>query len=1106
MANPKIKYDVEANVTGNNQIDSLVKQIEGLASTFDNELKDNALKAADALRALGEKQNAVQSFIEIKNASIAASSSLKVAQEAAQKFGQSLAGVENPTKVQVGQMQKLADAVKSAKAEILSQNTLLQNARSRLDSYGLSTRNLAETQRNLTQAISQQVVEIPKLVDGYSQLDRQAKEFTKSQQLAGTSTSTSMAEIAGSINVVKGALGAYAAAAGSISAIKGLAETADQFNSLQAQIKLATGEGELFKSSFDRVSEIALKTGSSLESTGNLFAKLTDAGKSAGLSAELATKQALGLTDSINQAIQLSGGSAASADAAITQLIQGLQSGVLRGEEFNSIMEQSPRLSKALADGLGVTTGELRKMANQGQLTTDVVITSLKSQASVLKSEFETLPPTVGRALTNLSSSWTLYVGEADKATGASKTAAAAIDFLSQNLSSVASVLIGLGKATAAFTALRLAQHFLGIGQAAQASAAGIVANTTAMNSAAAAASGAASNAGRFAAILGGLKTFTLVGVIANLEVIGKTLGETIAKLNGYKDKSREVAVWDKIAEERSIELVEARKKQIQKTEDLVAAQLSLSRGSQSLIKDFDGLVKGGKKSGEAADEIAKKFDIQTPDGITQLSAVLKALELNGKISAETFNTEWSKALDGQDLQKFLALSLQGFAALQKSVKDSEESIAKSGKITTEQREKMAEANKRLEAESILVEERINAGLREAIKRAGLDFNLISGGMSKAAKSSINDAQLLIDNIDRVKQSGADVGIVLSASLQKAIKSADTQAALDEVKKKVDDVKGVLGEQVTKGLLDQATEKSKELKNALLDIKPGINDATEAMRLLGVVSDESLKNTATKSQEAYQVMQEAGTASAREMGLAFQKAASDAIAANNGIAPAWVTAQAEVRGYTVAVDESGKSTVKAADDGARAMAGLANSAGNASNKVRDIGTNAQASAEQLKKLDEINSRYGQGNADRAGKYDRAGSGSVLKKDELKGVDNGGLQSLIRKRDSGTLSDADLATAEAAVKASKSTLASLDAVAKLNPAAISFQAQQSANADFQAASSILEQLKAVKLQGNRSMTVNINQNDGLPPSSINTDDAGAKAIVDALKRAKRAAGK
>ena len=53
----------------------------------------------------------------------------------------------------------------------------------------------------------------------------------------------------------------------------------------------------------------------------------------------------------------------------------------MRGEEFNSVMEQSPRLAKAMADGLGVTTGELRKMAGEGQLTSETVIKALQGQS-----------------------------------------------------------------------------------------------------------------------------------------------------------------------------------------------------------------------------------------------------------------------------------------------------------------------------------------------------------------------------------------------------------------------------------------------------------------------------------------------------------------------------------------------------------------------------------------------------------------------------------------------------------------------------------------------------------------------------------------------------
>lgn len=101
----------------------------------------------------------------------------------------------------------------------------------------------------------------------------------------------------------------------------------------------------------------------------------------------------------VNQAIQLSGASAESGKAALVQLIQGLQSGVLRGEEFNSAMEQAPRLVQALANGLGVTTSELRKLTEQGGLTPVTLMKALEAQSEKVAAEFSKLPPTVGRAV-----------------------------------------------------------------------------------------------------------------------------------------------------------------------------------------------------------------------------------------------------------------------------------------------------------------------------------------------------------------------------------------------------------------------------------------------------------------------------------------------------------------------------------------------------------------------------------------------------------------------------------------------------------------------------------------------------------------------------------
>jgi tape measure domain-containing protein len=228
---------------------------------------------------------------------------------------------------------------------------------------------------------------------------------------------------------------------------------ADQFNSLRARISLVTGDGPELEAAFESVRQIALSTGSALETTADLFTRVYRAGREVGLSQQ----QALALTETINKAIQVSGGSAQAADAAITQLIQGLQGGVLRGEEFNSVMEQAPRLAQALAAGLGVTTGELRKMANEGRLTSEVVLTALQGQAQAVADEFAKLPPTIGRALQNLNTNWTTYIGKVDQATGASAAAAAAINAVGENLDEIAALATRAGAVFAAAIAVQAA-------------------------------------------------------------------------------------------------------------------------------------------------------------------------------------------------------------------------------------------------------------------------------------------------------------------------------------------------------------------------------------------------------------------------------------------------------------------------------------------------------------------------------------------------------------------------------------------------------------------------------------------------------------------------
>ncbi|MHA3051157.1 tape measure protein [Acinetobacter sp. ANC 4640] len=249
---------------------------------------------------------------------------------------------------------------------------------------------------------------------------------------------------------------------------KEMLDTADSYKTLASSVRVAIGEHGNLEQAMQNIIGVALRTNTSLEATAQLYTKITTATKDMGTQQQsvflratnataafkLSSQDILGLTETINKALQVSGGSSASAEAALFQLNQALGSGVLRGEEFNSVMEQAPRLARAMADGLGVTIGQLRNMANNGQLTSDVVTKSLLSQASVINGEFAKFPLTIGAATTNLKTSWEVYLGELDKTYGVTTSVAKGIKLLADNLDTVVATfktvieVIGAYKAT----------------------------------------------------------------------------------------------------------------------------------------------------------------------------------------------------------------------------------------------------------------------------------------------------------------------------------------------------------------------------------------------------------------------------------------------------------------------------------------------------------------------------------------------------------------------------------------------------------------------------------------------------------------------------------
>jgi tape measure domain-containing protein len=854
--------------------------------------------------------------------------------------------------------------------------------------------------------------------------------------------------------------------------IKDTAATADEYANLSARIKLATGEGQAFENAMAAVTEISLRTNSSLQATGNLFARLTEAGKSAGLGAQAAQTQALALTESINQAVAVSGSSAQASDAALTQLIQGLQSGVLRGEEFNSVMEQSPRLARALADGLGVTTGELRKMANEGRLTTEVVIGALKSQADTLKSEFETLPLTVGRAVQNLSTAWTVYVGETDKATGASRTAAQAIGALAENLDTIAGYLLDAGQAAAAFAALRLAQTFTGIGVAAAASATAVASSTAAMTAAGAAGTAAALGVGRFAAILSTLKTFTLLGIVTNFQDIGTWIGEGIAKLQGYKDKTDELAQAERsrmaVAEEQR-KIIEA---QAAANRAAAEAQFELSRAAQSSLAVFEDLVAKGKTAGEAVAEIGKDFDLASQPGIANAAAVLDKLAADGKISAEQFRQAWADALKGEDLQAF---ETRARAALAGAAREGDRLAAI-----------------------------MDGTLREAIRRSGGDFDVLAGGMSKASRSAINDTDTIINGLERLKAQGVDVGQALEMSLNKAIKTADSQAAIDALRSRVEQLRKQLGDQVANGLLKQIEDQAAKATGAL-------NGLDSALKKLGITSDTELKKAANETRGLFEAVVKAG-GSAREQAAAFEKMAAAAVASGDAGALAFTRSQAAARGFEVTTDAAGKTTVRSMNEAAEATRGAGAAADGAAGSYRNMGQSAEQAAASAAKLAEINARYaGPLGPDKFSAPKRGSVTGNSREERLAGqnaVDNSLQFNLRDKLQAGELTQDDLASLKNVVAALRQREQIDRDVDRMNPAGFSSEGLQDRREWEQVRLRFEEAISRLGGgDGNRvGRTVQVNINTGQGRETVNTDDAGAAALVRSLQSASLSAGR
>ncbi|EHX3294402.1 tape measure protein [Salmonella enterica] len=234
-----------------------------------------------------------------------------------------------------------------------------------------------------------------------------------------------------------GSLSRVATSLMAILSVQQVSQYADAWTTLNNKLANALRPSEQLVDVTERVFNITQQTRGSLDATASLYARLERATREYGTSADDLAK----LTTIINQGFVVSGATAQEAENAIIQLSQGLASGALRGEEFNSVNEQGNRLIVALADSMGVGIGQMRQMAAAGKLTTDVVVNGLLSQGVTIGNEFANTTTTISQALQVAGNNITKFFGENSTVKTGTAIFNDAVISVSENIGALSAVL-----------------------------------------------------------------------------------------------------------------------------------------------------------------------------------------------------------------------------------------------------------------------------------------------------------------------------------------------------------------------------------------------------------------------------------------------------------------------------------------------------------------------------------------------------------------------------------------------------------------------------------------------------------------------------------------
>lgn len=294
---------------------------------------------------------------------------------------------------------------------------------------------------NKTDATRKLVVkDMQQMRNSVSDLNREVKKVPIGFGRVSRSAKTSSANTVASVTVIKkevisltrvvGLLATAFLLVGGAQLISGLVAQSDAWKGINSQIRQVTSSQDDLIKTQKILFNLAKETRSELTNTVNLFAELTRGTSDLGISSD----RLVGVTRTLNNLFVAGGKPISETIGAIRQLNQGFASGVLRGDEFNSVAEGAPKILAALTRSLGLTRGELRDFAATGGITAEIMITALEAFSREAQRLADQTQKTFAQSLQISTTNITKFVGEAELLNSVIGSVVFGMEDLSENL------------------------------------------------------------------------------------------------------------------------------------------------------------------------------------------------------------------------------------------------------------------------------------------------------------------------------------------------------------------------------------------------------------------------------------------------------------------------------------------------------------------------------------------------------------------------------------------------------------------------------------------------------------------------------------------------